>query len=318
MTRRLVRRYTEGTTLAFHTLLVVLVILVVGISHAHAAYRLSFKNGTSVEVSSYEDLGDSIRYPRFGGVIAVPKADVSAIEETTHLPGPATPAPLRAAPTSPAPRLTLPTQEAPRPTPVPQPRGGKQNPTSQFASDIARATASVMAPFVLLMFGLFALLFLARLLMSRRASPETVLPYQKADSVLTAAERSFYGVLRQAVDGRFTVLAKVRLADLVVLPAGTLNWRTYLNKIDRKHVDFVLCVPDNLTPLLVLELDDVSHERRDRRHRDAFVDRVFHAAGLPLLRVPARRSYAPGELRGLIEERLLRPTTPDLLKEVCL
>jgi hypothetical protein len=80
-----------------------------------AAYRLTFKNGTSVEVSTYEDLGDSVRYPRLGGTVVVPKASLSAIEEAVHLPAPsppvkpaAPPAPASAArtvrPESPAPR----------------------------------------------------------------------------------------------------------------------------------------------------------------------------------------------------------------------
>ena len=299
-----------------HALLVAAAGLVVGLSYAEAAYRLSFKNGTSVEVPSYEDVGDSIRYPRLGGVVAVPKANVSAIEEAIHLPAPATPAPVPAAPTSPAPHVTVPTQKTPQPTAVPQPQGSKQKPAEQFASDPARVTASAMAPFVLLMFGLAVLVLLARLLISRLASQDTELPYQKVDSVLTAAERSFHGVLYHAVEGRLIILAKVRLADLFELPAGTLNRFTYRNKIDRKHVDFVLCGPDDLTPLLAIELDDASHERRDRRERDAFVDRVFDAAGLPLLRVPARRTYAPRDLRGLIDERLPRLVTLDVLDEL--
>lgn len=64
---------------------------------ADAAYRLTFQNGTSIEVQGYEDLGDDIRYPRLGGVVVVPKSTVSAIEEAVHLPSPSTlPTPSRA------------------------------------------------------------------------------------------------------------------------------------------------------------------------------------------------------------------------------
>ncbi len=66
------------------------------------------------------------------------------------------------------------------------------------------------------------------------------------------------------------------------------------------HVDFVLCDPDALTPLLVIELDDSSHERTARRDRDAFLG----AAGLPILHVAARHAYAPTEIRALINDRL--------------
>lgn len=94
------------------------------------------------------------------------------------------------------------------------------------------------------------------------------------------------------------------LGDLLEIPPGTPNWRVYRNRIDRKHADFVLCAPGDLAPLLVIELDDATHRAPVQRERDEFKDEVLDAAGLPILRVPARRSYAPAELRELIESRL--------------
>jgi hypothetical protein len=69
-------------------LLLVVAMLALGLSQVEAAYRLTFQNGTSVEVQWYEDLGDAIRYPRLGGVVVLPKSSVSAIEEAVHLPPP--------------------------------------------------------------------------------------------------------------------------------------------------------------------------------------------------------------------------------------
>ena len=40
-----------------------------------------------------------------------------------------------------------------------------------------------------------------------------------------------------------------------------------------------------------IELDDASHDRQDRKDRDAFVDQVFKTAGLPLIHMPCRRDY---------------------------
>jgi very-short-patch-repair endonuclease len=105
---------------------------------------------------------------------------------------------------------------------------------------------------------------------------------------------------------------------LLTISPGTQQFRAYQNKIDRKHVDFVLCTSDDLAPVLAVELDDGSHERRDRRARDAFVDRALDIAGLPILRVPAQRGYAPGELRGLIEAKLTGQPTRDVVDEVYL
>jgi hypothetical protein len=47
-----------------------------------------------------------------------------------------------------------------------------------------------------------------------------------------------------------------------------------------------------MCPLIGIELDDKSHQRPDRQARDEFVDRVFAAAGLPIVHILARRTYA--------------------------
>ena len=73
---------------SLHVLLLLGIPLLLVCSAADAAYRLTFQNGTSVEVQAYEDLGDAIRYPRLGGVVVVPKSSVSTIEEAVHFPPP--------------------------------------------------------------------------------------------------------------------------------------------------------------------------------------------------------------------------------------
>ena len=59
---------------------------------------------------------------------------------------------------------------------------------------------------------------------------------------------------------------------------------------------FLLCDPVSLQPLVALELDDKSHQRKDRQKRDAFVDGVFKAAGIALVHIPVRRAYQTKEI----------------------
>jgi hypothetical protein len=121
------------------------------------------------------------------------------------------------------------------------------------------------------------------------------LPYRQRDDFLSPAEFSFYRVMVAAVGDRAVVCPKVNLADIFYVAQPNEN-QAYRNKIDRKHVDFLLCDPTTLKPRLGIELDDSSHGRRDRRDRDGFVEQVFEAAGLPLLRVPALAAYNPAAL----------------------
>jgi hypothetical protein len=138
---------------------------------------------------------------------------------------------------------------------------------------------------------------------SGKAAPAR-LPYAKKDYFFSQTERSFYGVLAKAVAGEFVVFSKVRLADLIYVEKGSGAKQAHFNRIQSKHVDFVLCTPDKIQPVLVIELDDSSHERQDRRDRDAFVDDAFAAAKLPILHVPAKQKYSPLELKAAIEQQL--------------
>jgi hypothetical protein len=131
----------------------------------------------------------------------------------------------------------------------------------------------------------------------RLAKPvsEGDLPYRQRDDFLSAAELSFYRVLKQAVGDRAMILCKVNLADVFFVARPNEN-RAYLNKIDRKHIDFLLCEPNTMRPRVGIELDDASHGRQDRQQRDDFVNTVFNTAGLPLLRIPTKTGYIPQDI----------------------
>lgn len=93
-------------------------------------------------------------------------------------------------------------------------------------------------------------------------SPSAALPYRKKDYLLSRAGRSFYEVLSRAVADDYHVFPKIRSVDLLYLPKGTTGRRVHLNQVVRKHVDFVLCDHTAVAPILVVELDDASHERK--------------------------------------------------------
>jgi len=71
-----------------------------------------------------------------------------------------------------------------------------------------------------------------------------------------------------------------------------------------QRLGFLLCTRDKLSPVLVIELDDASHEEESRRDRDTFVDAALTAAGLPILHIPAQRSYVPADLAAAIQQQL--------------
>ena len=126
------------------------------------------------------------------------------------------------------------------------------------------------------------------------------LPYQKKWYLLSPAERDFYEVLHQAVGNRYLIFAKVRLLDLLWLPDNMENRLLYIRRVASKHVDFVLCHPQTVSPALVIELDDASHQLPERQERDIFLNEVLRVAGIPLLRVPVRKSFSASAVRDRI------------------
>lgn len=128
--------------------------------------------------------------------------------------------------------------------------------------------------------------------------------YVKSKSVLTYQERRLYLGLLRAVENRYQILAKVRLGDIVYLANLPRDSKMHRNRVLCKHVDFLICQPGTLAPLLVIELDDSSHAYPDSMARDAFKNELFAAVGLPLLRLKIQSGYTARYLREEIEARL--------------
>ncbi len=126
--------------------------------------------------------------------------------------------------------------------------------------------------------------------------------YQKTSALFTDAEREFLSVLEQAFDQKLKIFGKVRLADIVQVKTGLgrCRWQQAFNKIQSKHVDFVVCDPVDLSILGVVELDDSTHRQSHRKARDEFVDQVLAAAEIPIVHFPVRKSYDPDEIRNAI------------------
>lgn len=126
------------------------------------------------------------------------------------------------------------------------------------------------------------------------------LPYYSRECLLSRGEMAFYRVLVRALPPGLIVCPKVRLADLNC-PGDA--WRQgFGGRIAGKHVDFVLAHAGTLGIRMVIEPDDRSHARSDRRERDTFIDRALEAAGIPILRVPAASQYNARALAGRLEE----------------
>jgi very-short-patch-repair endonuclease len=117
---------------------------------------------------------------------------------------------------------------------------------------------------------------------------------------MTKAEHEFFKVLQEVVQDKYYIVPQVQLSNLVQVEKQERWEYTYRNKINRKSVDFVLFNKEYFTPRLVIELDDSSHLRENRRTRDNFLDEVLNKVGLKIVHIKTAHRYNINEILNLL------------------
>ena len=115
---------------------------------------------------------------------------------------------------------------------------------------------------------------------------QTKSPYKVKPNLMTNNERKFFFALGEYVGKKAYICPMVGLKDIFTVEVNNRSeYQTHLNKIWRKHVDFVLVTPDEeLRVICGIELDDSTHNRESAKIKDRFKDQVFNEAGVPLIR----------------------------------
>lgn len=111
---------------------------------------------------------------------------------------------------------------------------------------------------------------------------EEIYPY-KFRYLFTKREYAFYKVLKELAEKyEYNLMAKIRLADLIEVDTEKVpksDYMKYFRKISQKHVDFVLANKETNIVEKIVEIDDSTHHRTDRKNRDDFVNKVLETAG---------------------------------------
>lgn len=122
-------------------------------------------------------------------------------------------------------------------------------------------------------------------------------------SLLTRWELAALREIRADLPPGYHACPQARLADFVdVAVRDSTGHRSALNRVASKSVDFAVIDAAGRV-VLVIELDDRSHDRPDRRSRDQLVNAVLARCGIAVLRVrPGRRVNARAYLPDLTRQ----------------
>ncbi len=118
----------------------------------------------------------------------------------------------------------------------------------------------------------------------RKVFKNGVYKYTAKPSLMTPAEMTFFRQLELAVNERYLVFPQVHLSALLDHRVKGQDWKFAFRHVNGKSVDYVLCDRETLQPAYAIELDDHTHDRKDRIHRDTEVERIFEEAQIPLVR----------------------------------
>ncbi len=134
--------------------------------------------------------------------------------------------------------------------------------------------------------------------------------YKSKRGPLSPPEAQFYLALAHAVYPEFIVFPKIRIADLITPdhPYKSSAWSSAFNRIQSKHVDFVLCKSSTLEAVAVVELDGLSHESVNQMKRDEFVNAAISECGIQVIRVPQQTSYSIPDARQMLLRILTQAT----------
>lgn len=128
--------------------------------------------------------------------------------------------------------------------------------------------------------------------------------YERKNFLISKAEHEFFDILIEILNNKYYIFTQVHLPTILEHKLKGQNWRGAFSHINQKSVDFVICDKDYLRPLLVIELDDMSHNREDRKERDKDVEEILASANLPLLRIKNSVSFEKEEITHLIHDNL--------------
>lgn len=120
---------------------------------------------------------------------------------------------------------------------------------------------------------------------SKRKTSSDIIPYTRKGYFLTEKEKELFAKLNEWFGYNYYIFPQVNISSLVDVEGSYKNKYSYRNKIDRKSVDFVIFDKRSISPLLVIELDDYTHDWAKRRERDIFVNEIFQKINLPIMHI---------------------------------
>ena len=163
----------------------------------------------------------------------------------------------------------------------------------------------------LILFAMISLIVIVAMLASRLNDNSFPFPFDRKTALFTPAEKNFQNLVEQAMGGKYRIINRVKLADIVSIRNGVSNraGQTAANNANSKYLDFVICERDTMKLLGVIDLVD-TQGKGYKVKKDWFVSGALEAASIPHIRIKVKPNYTIDEIRACINSRILGNNAP--------
>lgn len=126
--------------------------------------------------------------------------------------------------------------------------------------------------------------------------------YIKKDYIMTSTELNFYRNLKIITDEHeLTIFPQVDLERIIKVKDNNSKDR---NRIKSRSIDYTIVSNTNCKIICCIELDDYTHNYKNRIERDNFINELFSHTGIKLHRIKVNNTYNLEELEKIIKESL--------------
>lgn len=160
-----------------------------------------------------------------------------------------------------------------------------------------------------IMLLLVVLVVMIALVASRFIDNSNPFQVQRKTSLFSPVERSFLGLLEKAVQSEYRIVNRVKLADILEVrdTVSDKNRRSTALKLNAKYLDYVLCEPETMKVIAVLDLVNIHSKDGHKAVPDWFVSGALEAAGVPYLRIGIKAGYTVSDLQATLAAKLGKP-----------
>ena len=160
---------------------------------------------------------------------------------------------------------------------------------------LSSGLSSIFSPQVVLLLFVIIILFAVFAFFKMKNIPAEKegekLLYRVRKSIFTQSEATFFQELTRQLPEGYYIFPKMRLADIMETTATGREYMGQVNRILKKHVDFLIC-DQNYKPVLAIELNGSSHQTVRAQKSDEFKKNAFENIGLRFEVVQVESGFA--------------------------